>query len=269
MNTPTTMKTNTPTAMNSNSSNETPLQSAATQNPPRGREAWSWEEVCTRFCPDNWPKAAGNPLFCAAGNIPRLGQLDKLFGPGHALEWMLGQLRQLFKSAGYSRDAERARDLCDFAADFIVDTAQLKLSELMLFFSGYRCGRYGDSFAAPSPRILGICYRRDFLPYLRKLRLKVIEQHHLREDQKRRQRPESHPVTYEEYLRCTEITLRATVLRPEGIRRLQAAAIAPLEGYDPSLPLPQYVAARVPRVSPLTDAIYHREPGEPRLFEWN
>ncbi len=239
-------------------------QGASTKDPLRG-----WGRVCSRFCPDNWCKAAANPVFCVTGDIPRVGQLDRLYGPGHALEWMLVQLRQLFKTAGYARDAERARDICEFAGDFIVDTSALKLSELMLFFSGYRSGRFGDSYAAPSPRTLGMAFRHDFVPYLRRLRLKIIETHNLREEQKRRQRPESHPVTREEYLRCTELTIHATVLRPEGIRRLQAAAIGPLEGYDPSLPLPQYVAVRVLRVSPLTNDIYRREPGEPRLFEWN
>lgn len=229
----------------------------------------AWDNVMSRFSPDNWCKASLNPLFCITGQIPRVGDLDRFYGPGHALEWMLVQLRQLFKTAGYARDAERARDICDFAADFIADTARLKLSELMLFFSGYRSGRFGDSYAAPSPRTLGMAYRNDFLPHLRRLRIQVVETHRQREEQKRRERPDSHPVTYEEYLRCTEVTIHATVLRPEGIRRLQAAAIGPLQGYDPSLPLPQYVAVRVRRVSPLTTDIYRREPGEPRLFEWN
>ena len=208
-------------------------------------------------------------MFCVTGDVPRVGDLDKSCGSGRALEWMLVQLRQLFKSAGYSRDAERARDLCDFAADFLADTATLRVTELMLFFSGYRSGRFGDSYAAPSPRTLGMAYRNDFLPHLRQLRRKAEDLRQQREAQKRLQRPESHPVTREEYLRCREITIHAIALRPEAIRRLKAAATGPLQGYDPSLPLPQRVAVSVLRESPLTDHIYDRQPGEPRLFEWN
>lgn len=157
---------------------------------------------------------------------PRVGELDAAFGAGRATEWLLVQLRALFRVTT-ERNAPVQAELIDFAPDFVTDCAQVKLTEMMIFFSGYRSGRFGESFALPSPRTVGLAFRRDFLPYLRRLREEASRRV---QEQRVAERPRREPgaVTREEYERMTEFPLIATVRRAEGWTLLERCVISAL-----------------------------------------
>ena len=156
-------------------------------------------------------------------NCPTLGQLNEMYGQGAAAEWMMLQVRALF-AWGSDRDAERGKSLLLFAKSFWTDCRTLKLTELMLFFNGYRSGRYGMSYATSEPRVVGMAYRKDFLPVLRRLREQVAEE----ENRKKRERGPRNAITYEQYLHATHFPYEITVMSREAFLTVASISITPI-----------------------------------------
>lgn len=136
---------------------------------------------------------------------PTVGGLDRAYGSGHAAEWLLVQLRALFRVTT-ERNAAMQAELIDFAPDFVTDCAGMKLTEMMVFFSGFRSGRFGESFAMPSARTLGMAFRHDFLPYIRRLRAEVAREVEERRQEQQRELWAKRAVTRDEYERMMGLT---------------------------------------------------------------
>ncbi len=180
-------------------------------------------------------------LMVRTKNCPTLGQLNEIYGPGAAAEWMMLQVRALF-AWGSDRDAERGKSLLLFAKSFWTDCRSLKLTELMLFFNGYRSGKYGTSYATSEPRVVGMAYRKDFLPVLRRLRERVIEE----EAQKKRQRGPRNCITYDQYLHATHLPYEITVETEEAFRIAASVSLTPITPAHPTS-FPVDVKIDVPR----------------------
>ncbi len=163
-------------------------------------------------------------LMVRTKNCPTLGQLNEMYGTGAAAEWMMLQVKALF-AWGSDRDAERGKSLLLFAKSFWTDCRTLKLTELMLFFNGYRSGRYGTSYATSEPRVVGMAYRKDFLPVLQRLRDRVAEE----EQQKKRERGPRNCITYEQFLHATHLPYEITVENEEAFRIAASISLTPIQ----------------------------------------
>lgn len=186
--------------------------------------------MTTRYSPDNWDQAAAKPmLMVRTKSCPTLGQLNDIYGAGAAAEWMMLQVRALF-AWGSDRDAERGKSLLLFAKSFWTDCRTLKLTELMLFFNGYRSGKYGTSYATSEPRVVGMAFRKDFLPVLQRLRERVMEE----EQQKKRERGPRNCITLYQHRHATHLPYEITVENEEAFRAAASVSLTPIVPASPT-----------------------------------
>ena len=146
------------------------VQSTTTQLAERGiSKAWlaknqTFSALEARYSPKYWAYVAARPEEACTAECPALGALKDIYGePGAAASWIDTQLTTLFLSSG-CKDEGLASGISVFASSFAASAAPYKLTELMLFFSNYKAGKYDDSFAMFNPQRIGNCFFRKFLP---------------------------------------------------------------------------------------------------------
>lgn len=118
------------------------------------------------YSPANWkflPKLGVEAYY---RECPSLGSLSELYGRDNAAEvWMCVQVSAIFITSGSESDASGEIDA--FCTQFAATCGMYKLTELMLFFSRYKAGMYGKSFARFSSRDIGQAFHNEFLPHRR------------------------------------------------------------------------------------------------------
>lgn len=125
--------------------------------------------------------------------VPTLGELDTLYGPGASAVWIYHQIATLF-GASSSNDAGRVDGIGIFAENFAREARGYKLSEMMLFFGRYKAGLYDDSYVSFDTRRIGNAFFHGFLPQ-RRLELERVERIAQQDRaEKRRNLPEGYSI---------------------------------------------------------------------------
>ena len=115
------------------------------------------------FSPINWGYVAQNPEKAYYSDCPTIQKYDEVYGEGNAEMWIHGQVLALFGSSS-CKDEGIARGIGIFAQTFVSSVRIYKLSELMLFFSRYKSGRYDNSFSQFDARRIGSAFFKEFIP---------------------------------------------------------------------------------------------------------
>lgn len=204
-----------------------------------------WTSILHLYSPKHWTDATIHQVEVVKRQAPTVGSLDRIYGRGHAAEWLLLQLRALVAHTT-ERNAGVQAELIDFAPDFVADCGGMKLTEMMVFFSGFRCGRFGGTYGLTSARAVGLAFRQDFLPHIMRLREKVL---HSATVERNESAPMRNPlaVTYEEFLQMKEFRVCVTVRYAEAWKLVRELALTPLPDSLESLSLPAEVAMKVDR----------------------
>lgn len=127
-------------------------------------ERWkSPSDIEKTFSPDNWNYASGNPERSYNADCPTLASYENLYGEGVSADWIEIQVLALYGSSG-NKDKAIADGIEIFSNSFATQVKAYKLSELMLFFSRYKAGKYDNSFATFDSRRIGNAFFKEFLP---------------------------------------------------------------------------------------------------------
>ena len=181
-----------PSTNSSSTANSTPkaLTKAQTQFLGHYTTLGSVEQA---FCPQRWSYAVSNADAAYMAQVPTLGELDTLYGPGASAVWIYHQIAALF-GASSSNDAGRVDGIGIFAENFAREARGYKLSEMMLFFGRYKAGLYDDSYASFDTRRIGNAFFHGFLPQRRQELERVERIAQQDRAEKRRNLPEGYSI---------------------------------------------------------------------------
>ena len=127
------------------------------------KQKWqSHSDVEKQFSPVYWGYTAQNPERAYLADCPTLGQYGELYGQDYPGDWIYLQILALYGSST-SRDKGISDGIYLFSTAFAAEVRQYKLSELMLFFSRYKAGRYDNSYASFDAKRIGNAFFKEFL----------------------------------------------------------------------------------------------------------
>lgn len=130
---------------------------------------WAEKNSCLsklmqNYSPANWHYLSqiGDKVYlreCAA-----LGALNTLYdNAGAAQSWLEIQITGMFLSSASDNEV-LTEGIRLFVDNFTAIASSYKLTELMLFFSRYKAGRYDNSYVSFDPRRIGLAFNKEFLP---------------------------------------------------------------------------------------------------------
>ena len=134
-------------------------------------------------------------LRCFTGKAPTLVDVDQAFGEGTGEEWLTYQLAELSEFCGVQTKMLPGQ-LMRLASIIRSGYYDLKLTELEVFFSWFKLGRYGRFFGAVDPLVITTA-----LQEFRRERDRIHEGYEREEARRRREAALSSPtaMTREEY----------------------------------------------------------------------
>ena len=132
---------------------------------------------------------------CFMGTAPTLVDVDQAFGEGTGEEWLTYQLAELSEFCGVQTKMLPGQ-LMRLASIIRNGYYDLKLTELEVFFSWFKLGRYGRFFGAVDPLVITTALRE-----FRRERDRIHEGYEREEARRRREAALSSPtaMTREEY----------------------------------------------------------------------
>lgn len=151
-----------------------------------GRDAMRF---LSKFNPDVQDYCARNPERCFIADTPTLHDVLRAYGEDAAASWLDIQLTDLVQFSGVRKE-HAATVIGPLAQVISGNYGFLKVSELMLFFQHFKCGKYGRFYGQFDPMVVTEALH-DFLEY-RTEQLSAIERRRAqeREAQRREQRRE-------------------------------------------------------------------------------
>ena len=149
-----------------------------------GRDAMRF---LSKFNPDVQDYCARNPERCFIADTPTLHDVLRAYGEDAAASWLDIQLTDLVQFSGVRKE-HAATVIGPLAQVISGNYGFLKVSELMLFFQHFKCGKYGRFYGQFDPMVVTEALH-DFLEY-RTEQLSAIERRRAqeREAQRREQR---------------------------------------------------------------------------------
>lgn len=120
-------------------------------------------DVMSIYSPKQWGYVMMNKEKAYSCQCPTVSDVSLAYGPQIASQWISIQVAALF-IASASRDEGMADSIKLFSESFAVEVGNFKLTELMLFFSRYRAGRYDGSYTQFDPHRIGYCFFKEFIP---------------------------------------------------------------------------------------------------------
>lgn len=120
-------------------------------------------DVDVKYSASKWDYVSASPEGAYAADCPLGFDIAAKFGRDYYSNWMHGQILALFGSSS-NRDKGVADGIKLFATSFANEVRGFKLTELMLFFSRYKAGKYDNSFASFDARRIGNAFFKEFLP---------------------------------------------------------------------------------------------------------
>jgi len=173
----------------------------------------SRSDIELQFSPNNWGYAANYPERAYMAECPTLQNYDITYGESSSMKWVHMQVLALYGSSS-NKDTGIADGIRIFAQAFASEVKGYKLSELMLFFSRYKAGKYDSSYASFDARRIGNAFFKEFIPE-RNREIDIIER---KRTAQRRNKSKKGCISYEQYL---EIKQRAEKGDKEAIKLLQ------------------------------------------------
>lgn len=98
-------------------------------------------------------KYAENTRLALTDDTPTLGNVDTAFGKGAAGDWLMAELEDLSEFCG-CKDKFTIDQMEHTAMMIRTNNSYLKVSELLLFFSWVKRGKYGRFYGALDPIIV-------------------------------------------------------------------------------------------------------------------
>ncbi len=154
------------------------------------------EEFMTKVTPDTGYKFAQHTEAAFTRDYPTLTEINSVYGKGTADSWLAAQIADVALFTGAKNlDKYQQRQT---ARIIVSEYHYLKITELLVFFHWFKCGRYGHFFGSVDPMVI-TCALREFIRE-RNDRLAVYEQEE-RERREAEYRKKNPPTTREEWER--------------------------------------------------------------------
>lgn len=154
-------------------------------------------EFLNLFRVDKLIKYTGDIDKCFFGSAPTLATINCCYGNGTAQEWLVYYLCDISEFSGVKSKLTKSQmeQLARLLAD---EYYYLKVTEFMLFFRKFKLGEYGKFYGAVDPIDICSAVRMFILE-----RDDAIAEHEqkLHEKRKEKERMNSKPISYEEYLK--------------------------------------------------------------------
>nr|DAQ98661.1 MAG TPA: hypothetical protein [Caudoviricetes sp.] len=153
------------------------------------------ENFMCLFNPDRQVEFGEHPNRCHFGSAPTLGTLRQAYGKNMPTSWLVPQLLNLSEYCGCKGKLTNAQ-LEECARVIANEYFYLKTTELMLFFSRFKAGRYGRFYGNVDPMVI-----TSALVVFRRERAEAIARHEAEEREKERKRQASEAISYEEHMK--------------------------------------------------------------------
>lgn len=153
------------------------------------------ENFMCLFNPDRQVEFGEHPDRCHFGSAPTLGTLKLAYGKNMPTSWLVPQLLNLSEYCGCKGKLTDAQ-LEECARVIANEYFYLKTTELMLFFSRFKAGRYGRFYGNVDPMVI-----TSALVVFRRERAEAIARHEADEREKERERQASEAISYEEHMK--------------------------------------------------------------------
>lgn len=139
----------------------------------------SRENFLTTFSPSLQLSVARHEDRAFFGEAPVLGLLRHAYGENTPIQWLMPQIWDLseFTNSRGKLDGGQGEFLAGMIAE---EYGFLKVTELLLFFYRFKCGRYGRFYGNVDPMVIMIAIR-SFVEE----RNRIIDQHEKKEEEKR------------------------------------------------------------------------------------
>ena len=153
------------------------------------------ENFMRLFNPDRQVEFGEHPDRCHFGSAPTLGTLRQAYGKNMPTSWLVPQLLNLSEYCGCKGKLTDAQ-LEECARVIANEHSCLKTTELMLFFSRFKAGRYGRFYGNIDPMVI-----TSALMVFRRERAEAIAQHEAEKREKEREKQALEAISYDEFLK--------------------------------------------------------------------
>lgn len=107
--------------------------------------------LAREFSPQRQHTLARDPDRCMTdADAPLLSVVEGVYGENAALGWLVGQIEDLFKMSAVGVKADD-QALIVTAEAILAGYSDLRVTDIMLFFSRFKAGRYGKFYGAADP----------------------------------------------------------------------------------------------------------------------
>lgn len=113
------------------------------------------------YNPDSQRIICASPKLCFFGDFPTIATISNAYGVKTSVAWMIPQLLDLSEFCG-CKEKLQGKPLEECAWLIAQNYFYLKISELMLFFSRFKQGKYGHFYGSVDPMLI-MSSLQDFL----------------------------------------------------------------------------------------------------------
>lgn len=107
--------------------------------------------LAQEFAPQQQPMVVRDPDRCMTdADAPLLSVVEGVYGVNAALGWLVGQIEDLFKMTAVGVKAD-FHVLTSTAEVILANYPDLRVTDIMLFLSRFKAGRYGKFYGAADP----------------------------------------------------------------------------------------------------------------------
>ena len=152
------------------------------------------------YNPDAQREICGSPSLCFFGDFPTIATISKNYGIKTSVAWLIPQLLDLSEFCG-CKEKLQGRPLESTAWLIAQNYYYLKVSELMLFFSRFKQGKYGRFYGSVDPLII----MSALIDFVRE-RNDAIFDRDCELNQIHDEKGKKDAISHEEYLRLKKIT---------------------------------------------------------------
>lgn len=107
--------------------------------------------LAREFAPHRQHLLARDPDRCMTdADAPLLSVVESVYGVNAAIGWLVGQIEDLFKMTAVGAKADFSA-MTSAAEVILANYPDLRVTDIMLFFSRFKAGRYGKFYGAADP----------------------------------------------------------------------------------------------------------------------
>lgn len=152
--------------------------------------------VLDYYSPDYIADKHAGEEACVGEDHPTLARLNAMFDESFSTSWLMAQLYDLSEYCGV-KDKLSSRMLTQCARVISANYYYLKVTELLLFFSRFKAGRYGHFYGSVDPLVI-MQALREFIAERNDM---IDEIENRRQEERKRQQAsaKNDTITYEEW----------------------------------------------------------------------